>query len=299
VARQPAHVHGIFNIDKPAGMTSHDVVDAVRRLVGQRQVGHAGTLDPLATGVLVVCLGNATRLIEFMVGHDKEYRVTIRLGVETDTYDAEGAVVRESPVPSLTQEQLRHVLARFVGEIEQRPPRYAAVRHRGKRLYEWARAGVQVEPELRRVTVYALELEAWTPPDLTLRVVCSAGTYVRSLAHDLGRALGTGGHVRSLRRLASGPFRVESAVPLSQLLTAEDWRRHLLPVDAGLVDIAVLQLDPEQAEAVRHGRPISADAPGPADGVWRRGYAEGRLLAMLQWDAKTALWWPRKVLMEA
>ncbi len=294
--RRPSRVHGIFNIDKPTGMTSHDVVDAVRRLVRERRVGHAGTLDPLATGVLVVCVGQATRLIEFMVGHPKEYRVVVRLGITTDTYDADGRVLEERPVPPLSTAEVEKVLARFRGEIEQVPPRYAAIRHKGKRLYEWAREGVEVEPKPRRVTIHELVLEAWDPPDLTLRVRCSAGTYVRSLAHDIGQALGTGGHVTALRRLASGPFRVEDAVPLETLLHTSDWQAYLWPVDAGLVDIPVVELDPTQAEAVRHGRALHALPPGQQDGEWRRAYAGGQFLAMLQWNAARRVWQPRKVL---
>lgn len=278
-------------------MTSHDVVDAVRRLIGQRRVGHAGTLDPLATGVLVVCVGKATRLVEFMVGHDKVYRVTVRLGVETDTYDAEGQAVAEHPVPPLTRGEIVQVLTRFQGHLEQVPPRYAAVRHKGKRLYEWAREGVEVRVKPRQVRVYALELEDWRPPDLTLRVTCSAGTYIRSLAHDIGQAMGTGGYVRALRRLASGPFRAEEAVPLDALFEAPDWRGFLQPVDAGLVNIPVLDLTETQVEAVRQGRPLHGLPPGDKKGVWRRGYAEGQLVVMLQWDAGRYVWWPRKVLL--
>lgn len=294
MARQREHVHGIFNIDKPAGMTSHDVVDAIRRLVRLRRVGHAGTLDPLATGVLVVCVGSATRLVEYMVGHDKEYRVTVRLGVETDTYDAEGAVVAKRPVPPLTTDEIEAVLARFRGIIEQTPPRYSAIRRGGKRLYELAREGVQVDVPARRVTIYSLILEAWQPPDLTLRVVCSAGTYVRSLAHDIGQALGTGGHVVALRRLRSGPFRVEEAVPLETLLTADNWRAYLLPPDAGLSDWPRLDLSPAQAEDVRHGR-FLRDVPPVPGATWARAYVGNRFLAVLQWDAERRLWRPKKV----
>ncbi len=293
--KRAARVHGVFNIDKPGGMTSHDVVDAVRRLVHERRVGHAGTLDPMATGVLVVCVGQATRLIEFMVGHTKVYRFTIRLGEETDTYDAEGRVIRQMPVPPLTPERIRTTLQQFLGDIEQIPPRYAAVRYKGKRLYEWARAGIDVQPEPRRVTIYALELEAWSSPHLTLRVTCGAGTYVRSLAHDISQALGTVGHVVALRRLASGPFHVEDAVPLDTLLQAPDWRVYLLPMDIGLVDIPVVELTPVQVEDVRHGRPVRALAPGKQPGEWRRAYGNGELIAMLQWDTERHQWRPRKV----
>ncbi len=294
MGRRHAHTHGIFNIDKPQGLTSHDVVDTVRKLVRQRRVGHAGTLDPLATGVLVVCVGNATRLVEYMVGHDKVYRVTVRLGIETDTYDAEGQVIAEKPVPPLTPEDIERVLTRFRGEIDQVPPKFSAIRHKGRRLYNLARAGEEVETPRRHVTIYELTLEAWNPPDLTLRVACSAGTYVRSLAHDIGQALGTGGHVVALRRLRSGPFRVEEAVPLETLLNAADWRAYLLPPDAGLVHWPRIVLTPEQAEAVSHGRPISLTPPAPPS-TWARAYVDGKFIAVLQWDEKQHRWQPRKV----
>jgi len=275
-------------------MTSHDVVNAVRRRTHERRVGHAGTLDPLATGVLVVCVGQATRLIEFMVGHPKVYRFTVRLGEETDTYDAEGTVVAHAAVPPLDEEVIRRVLSRFVGTFDQVPPRYAAIRYRGRRLYEWAREGVEVKPAPRPITIKTLVLESWSPPEMTLQVSCSAGTYVRSLAHDIAHALGTVGHVVALRRLASGPFRAEEAVPLTKLLDAPDWRRYLQPMDAGLVDIPVVELTPAQVEEVRHGRAVSG-ADAAAGGMWRRAYADGRLVAMLRWDAGQQCWRPRKV----
>ncbi len=289
-------VDGLFNIDKPRGLTSHDVVDVVRRLIGHRRVGHTGTLDPLATGVLVVAVGQATRLIEFMTGHDKEYRFTLRLGEETDTLDAEGEIVERAPVPPLDEETIRAVLRRFTGTIEQVPPAHAAIRHRGRRLYEWARMGRPVTPPPRRVHIYALDLEAWQPPELTLRVTCSAGTYVRALARDIARALNTRGHVTALRRLASGPFRVEDAVPLRVLESASDWRAYLLPVDAGLRHIPPVHLTPEQWAQVQHGRSPRGLPPGEEEGEWRRAYYNGRLVAMLRWDAARKRWHPKKVL---
>ncbi len=293
MSKRHPRVHGLFNIDKPSGMTSHDVVDAVRAIVRERRVGHAGTLDPLATGVLVVAVGQATRLIEFMMNHDKVYRVVIRLGVETTTYDAEGEVVTQVPLPRLTEADIERVLTAFRGRIRQIPPRYAAIRHRGKRLYEWAREGVEVTPKPREVTIYTLKLEAWTPPDLTLYVACSAGTYVRSLAHDIGQTLGVGGHVKALRRLASGPFRVEDAVPLD-VLRSGDWRAYLLPPDAGLQDIPRVDLTPEHARRVRHGGFVP-DLPISPGERWARAYVNGSFLAVLEWDPQRRVWRPRKV----
>ncbi len=293
MSKSRPRVHGFFNIDKPSGMTSHDVVDAIRRLVGERKVGHTGTLDPLATGVLVVAVGYATRLVEFMVHHDKTYRVVIRLGIETTTYDAEGEVVAEHPLPPLTVMDIERVLSRFRGSIRQRPPAYAAIRHRGKRLYEWAREGVQVHPKSRDVTIYELKLEAWEPPDVTLYVRCSAGTYIRSLAHDIGRALGTGGHVKALRRLSSGPFRIEDAVPLATL-QRENWRDFLLPLDVAVQDWPRVDLTSEQARRVRHGQ-FLADVQVFAEGEWARAYVDGRFVAVLRKDPARGVWRPKKV----
>ncbi len=295
MARRRPRVHGVLVIDKPAGMTSHDVVDVVRRVVHERRVGHAGTLDPMATGVLVVAVGDATRLVEFMKGHPKTYRFTVRLGVQTDTDDATGRVVAEAPVPPLDETALRQALARFEGEIEQVPPRYAAIRYRGKRLYEWAREGVEVQPPPRRVTIYRWALVAWEPPNLTLDVTCSAGTYIRALARDLAHALGTVGHVTALRRLASGPFREEDAVPLAELEAATDWQRYLRPPDAGLVDMPILEITPEQAQAMLHGRPLHGLPAGAENGAWARAYLQGHFIGLLQWDADHQAWRPRKV----
>ncbi len=295
MAKRQARVHGLFVIDKPSGITSHDVVDAIRRRIHERQVGHAGTLDPLATGVLVVVVGAATRLAEFMVGHPKTYRFTVRLGVQTDTDDATGQVVEERPVPSLSPEAIVRVLTTFEGTQEQIPPRYAAIRHQGKRLYEWAREGVTVDPPPRTVTIYRLTLLKWEPPELHLEVTCSAGTYVRALARDLAQALGTVGHVTALRRMASGPFRVEDAVPLTELLKASDWRRYLHPPDAGLVDIKIVDLTPEHAQAMLHGRLLHGLPPGDDDQAWARAYLHGHFIGMIQWDAQQHAWRPRKV----
>ncbi len=276
-------------------MTSHDVVDAIRRLVHERQVGHAGTLDPMATGVLIVAVGAATRLTEFMMGHPKTYQFTVRLGQQTDTDDATGRVIEQQPVPPLSSEDISRVLATFRGTIEQTPPQYAAIRHRGKRLYEWAREGIFVETSPRQVTIYTLTLIQWSPPDLELEVTCSAGTYVRALARDIARALSTVGHVTALRRTASGPFRIEDAVPLSELLQAKDWQRYLRPPDAGLVDMPIRELTPEHAQAMLHGRPLHGLPAAPPNQTWARAYLYGRFVGMIQWDAQQHTWRPRKV----
>lgn len=244
---------GLLLVDKPAGMTSHDVVDAVRRLAGQRDVGHAGTLDPLATGLLVVALGRALRLLEFMELHDKEYEAVVRLGIETDTDDAEGRATSERPVTAGLDE-IRAAAVRFVGEIEQVPPAYSAIKSGGQPLHRRARRGEAVAPAPRTVVVRSLDVEGFDGRDVRIRLRCGKGTYVRALARDLGRELGCGGHIAALRRTASGPFRIEDASPLAAPLA-------LRPADEALVDLPAVRLSPEDERRFLHGNATSAPAP--------------------------------------
>jgi tRNA pseudouridine55 synthase len=203
---------GILNIDKPAGRTSYSVVAAVKRLAGERRVGHAGTLDPDATGVLPVCLGQATRIIEFFTDTTKTYRAVIELGIATDTYDASGKITQRSDPSKIDRAMFESALVSFRGAIRQTPPMYSAVKQRGQPLYKLARAGVTVERKPRPVTVHRLELIAWQPPSATLEIECSKGTYIRSLAHELGQTLGCGAHLKNLMRTRSGIFDVKNSV---------------------------------------------------------------------------------------
>jgi tRNA pseudouridine55 synthase len=274
-------ISGILNIDKPAGMTSHDVVDRVRRLSGQRRVGHAGTLDPTATGVLVVCLGQATRVAEYLVASDKVYRAQIRLGVSTDTHDAEGQVTATAEVDVGEEEgwRIRKALTAFVGSIQQVPPMYSALKHKGVPLYKLARQGITVEREPRLVEIHDIELLDWTPPLLTIRMTCSPGTYVRALARDLGQKLGCGAHLQDLTRLTSGHFTLEKAVSL-EALAQGNWREFILPLDEALLDF----------------EPMVVDAQGPDSPGLRRAYSqEGEFIAILRYDPQTGHWQPKKV----
>ena len=246
---------GLLVVDKPRGMTSHDVVDRVRALAAQREAGHAGTLDPLATGVLVVALGKALKLLEFMEGHDKGYDVTVRLGQRTETDDAEGRVIAERPATS-TREQVESAAARFLGEIDQVPPSYSAVKQGGERLYAKARRGEAVEAKPRRVRVDAFVLVGFEPPVARFTVRCGKGTYVRSLARDLGEALGCGGHVTELRRTASGPFQLSDAAALEPPL-------ELLPMDTALMALPELRLSTQDARDFENGRIVGIRPPGP------------------------------------
>lgn len=253
---------GILNIDKPGGMTSHDVIQRIRRLTRIRRVGHAGTLDPLATGVLLVCVGRAARLVEYLVGHDKVYETAVRLGQTTNTYDAEGEVVRERPFAHVTPGQIEQTLTQFRGSIQQKPPLYSAIKKEGRPLYKLARAGIKVDLPPRDVTVYALELLAVDLPQIRLHVACSSGTYVRSLAYDLGEALGCGGHVMELRRTAVDDFTVATAVPLDDL-TETNWQDYLLASDTAVAHLPRLDLTAAETSQLQNGQrpPRPANQP--------------------------------------
>ena len=247
---------GVLCVDKPLGITSHDVVNRVRRLAGLRRVGHAGTLDPLATGVMLLCLGRSTRLVEYLVGHDKLYETTVRLGQTTTTYDAEGEIVAERPFTHLSLSQIQDALEPFRGDIQQQPPLYSAIKQGGQPLYKLARQGkTDVERPFRPVIIRELTLLGWEPPLLSLRIGCSSGTYIRSLGHDLGEALGCGGHLTGLRRLAVGDFGVEDAVPLDQLMP-ENVASFLLPADTAVRHLPRLDLSETAAADILQGKAI-------------------------------------------
>jgi len=251
----------------------------------------------MATGVLLVCVGWATRLSEYLVSGRKRYRARVRLGISTDTYDAEGQITDQCPVPAFSEEEIKTVLAAFRGEILQRPPIYSALKKDGEPLYKKARRGETVDVEPRSVIVYELQLQAWEPPFLVLDVLCSPGTYIRSLAHDLGQQLGTAAHLAELRRLASGRFRVEDAITLDQLAAAVeegDWFRLLIPPDAALLDFAAVRLNGDAARRLSHGQPVPC--PERPSTVMGRAYGpDGTLLAVVTYDPKAHLWRPRKV----
>lgn len=295
-------ISGILNVDKPAGITSHDVVDAVRRMVGQRKVGHAGTLDPMATGVLLVCLGQATRVAEYLMVGRKQYRATVELGMTTDTYDAEGEIVHSGGRTDFERSEIEAALAAFEGRLEQVPPMYSALKQKGTPLYRLARQGKAVERPARPVEIYTLELLDWTPPSLILEVTCSSGTYVRSLAHDLGQELGSGAYLGALVRLSSGRFRLEEAVSLERLEEAFQHgqeERYLMPLDEALLDWPALILGSDDARRVIHGQPIAGDCAAashePGEAGCRAYGPDGDFLAILTFQPTTGQWQPKKV----
>ncbi len=287
---------GLILIDKPQGMTSHDVVSRVRRAIGQKRVGHFGTLDPLATGLLLVAVGGATRLFPFYSRHDKTYGGEIRLGFSTDTYDAMGKPTSVERRDWPGRDVVAAAMNRFVGPSKQVPPAYSAKKLEGKPLYEWARADRPVQPKASPVNVYSFEMKSYSPPTVTFEARCSAGTYVRSLAHDLGQALACGAHLASLRRLSAGPYGIERAFSLNQvedLSRTDQNERFLLPLESLLPEFPKTILSAGAGLKLQKGRPIpaaeilrtfpadpAASQPPDAAPICRLFSPQGRFLAL-------------------
>ncbi len=257
-------IDGILLFDKPAGITSNQALQWVKHRYQAEKAGHTGSLDPLATGLLPMCLGEATKFSHYLLEADKVYATRLRLGQQTTTADAEGEVVRERVVPVLSQADFERVLSDFRGEIMQVPSMYSALKHEGKPLYEYARAGIEIERPARPVTIYRLEITAFEPPFVELEVSCSKGTYIRNLVEDIGEALGCGAHVTVLRRLAAGPFVLADAFSRDQVQQAENaggfdqLDAFLLPSWAGLADWPRVELSGTSAYYLRHGNPVQA-----------------------------------------
>ncbi len=297
-------ISGVLVVDKPVGLTSHDVVQIVRKGTNIRRAGHTGTLDPRASGVLVILVGPAVRLSEYVSASDKRYQAVIRLGASTDTYDADGRIISTSPVDKLSEVQFEEALQAFVGEIEQVPPPYSAVKVKGRKAYEMAREGEEIDLAPRRIKVYSLELLEWAPPEVVIDVYCSSGTYVRSLAHDLGEKLGCGAHLIGLRRTKSGRFTLRDAVPLRRLREAFDdgnWYQFLIPAAEALSDWPAIELTQDQVEAIRHGHRVPSDDASGDDATASnvemvRGVSDqGELVALLEFVPETNEWQPKKV----
>ncbi|MFA5835825.1 MAG: tRNA pseudouridine(55) synthase TruB [Bellilinea sp.] len=289
-------ISGVLVVDKPVGLTSHDVVQIIRRGTFIRRAGHTGTLDPRASGVLVVLLGPAVRLSEYVSASDKRYQAVIQLGKTTDTYDADGQVLTSNPVDNITEAQFEEALQQFVGEIEQVPPPYSAIKIKGRKAYEMARNGEEFDLQPRKINVYSLELLEWAPPEAVIDVYCSSGTYIRSLANDLGKVLGCGAHLVGLRRTKSGRFTLRDAVPLRKLREAFDdgtWSQYVIPAAEALSDWPSIELSEANVDAIRHGHRI----PGELGiGKMARGISEqGDLVALLEFDPASNEWQPKKV----
>lgn len=292
-----SNISGVLVIDKPVGMTSHDVVQQVRFGTKIRRAGHTGTLDPRASGVLVVLVGPAVRLSEFVSASNKRYQAVLRFGITTSTYDTEGEITSRAPV-DISYEELEEALGTFVGEFEQIPPIFSAIKVDGRKAYDIAREGETVELEPRLITVHSLELLDWDPPEAVIDIHCSSGTYIRSLASDLGQKLGCGATLVGLRRTRNGQFGLRDAVSLSKLQEAfrnGDWYKYLIPAAEALGDWYTVELTFEQVDSVRHGHRI----PAPevvAPGLMGRAISEeGDLVALIEYDAEANEWQPRKV----
>ena len=294
---------GILNINKPRGMTSFAIVSLVRRLTGIRRVGHAGTLDPIADGVLPVCLGSATRIVEYLVSEPKSYRAVIRLGEATDTYDSEGAVTATGDPSAVTREQVEARLREFVGEIDQLPPMYSAVKFAGQPLYRYARAGKEAPRQARRVSIYRLELRRFEPPLVEIELEVGRGAYVRTLAYDLGERLGCQAHLSELTRLRSGPFRVEDSLSPEQLEAAAKagtWEELLAPADRVLEAWYAALLAERHSRDVRQGRTVVLEPAGPQlqylppDTLCRAYSESGDFLAILRYRGADT-WHPERV----
>lgn len=289
--------YGLLLVDKPIGPTSHKVVSIVRSGTQIRKVGHAGTLDPRASGLLVLCLGPATRLSEFLSTSDKQYQAQIRFGQATETYDAEGEYTIEAGLVPPRQ-AIETAMEGFRGEIEQVPPPYSAIKVQGRKAYEIAREGKKVDLEPRRVTIHQFEILAYDPPEITVMVECSAGTYIRSLANDLGLALETGAHLTGLRRLRAGPFKISEAVALAVLegaMADGSWRSYMRPAVEALPDLPIVELLPEQVTRVQNGLRIDRDSE--TGDLARAIDPDGELIAILESVEDGQLWHPRKVLL--
>ena len=297
-------VDGILVLNKPQGVTSMDMVRMAKRVTRVKRVGHAGTLDPIATGLLPICFGQATRLMEHLVDGRKVYRAAFTLGAATDTYDALGEVTDRGDASGVTREDVEALLPGFTGAITQQPPMYSAVKHEGKRLYDLAREGVEVERPARDVVVHSIDILGWNPasvelPTVELEVACGRGFYMRTLAHDLGVALGCYAHLSALTRTSAGPFTLEDAHEPDELEEAgEEWRELLEPPDAALTGLEAIVMEPAAERHLRNGQAVSV----PAAGVYakhleeRRAYsASGLFLGIVRFSRPDSLWQPQKV----
>lgn len=276
-------IHGIVLLDKPAGISSNRALQRVRGIFQARKAGHTGSLDPFATGMLPICLGEASKTAAFMLEAGKHYHAAAHMGEATTTGDIEGDVIQQCPLPELDTENLKQILQQFVGKIEQVPPMYSALKHNGKPLYEYARAGIEIDRPARTVTIHRIALIGWQPPNLTFDVHCSKGTYIRTLAEDIAKTVGSCAHLVKLRRMVVEPFDafpMQTLEQLQQALDDETLHDFLLPVDIGLVDWPRVDLDSDQQEKFKHGNQFEWSCGGSNAGKVRVYGLEGDLLGL-------------------
>lgn len=292
-------LHGYLVVDKPAGWTSHDVVGRIRRLTGERKVGHAGTLDPAATGVLPVAIGTATRSLEFLSDSSKTYLAEITFGITTDSFDADGTVTAVCSPDELDAELITAGLEAFRGPILQVPPMHSAIKIGGRRLYELARKGEEIEREPRAVVIHEARLLAWDPPVATVCIDCSKGTYIRSIAHDLGQRLGVGAYLSNLVRVRTGSFDLSDAWTIGELEQTDlisEWERVAVHPDAGASDVDALIINENRSVDWSHGKPLA----GTGTSGWVRVYDEaGNWRGIALGVPESGLWQPHKVVTDA
>jgi tRNA pseudouridine55 synthase len=291
---------GIININKPAGITSFAAVDKVKKLTREKHVGHAGTLDPDATGVLPIAFGQATRLIEYLSDSSKVYRTIIELGVATDTYDGSGEILSRKDPMGIETSMVNAALATFEGVIQQVPPMFSALRHNGERLYNMARAGIEIERPPREVHIYRIGLVEFQNPFVIVDIECGKGTYIRSIASDLGEKLGCGAYMKELIRSRVGPFEIADAVSIETLAEACSygfWERYIYAPDTVLFQLPSAVIDWDKEDAVRKGQKITLDTvTPPADLESLRVYSpDGRFIGIVRYDAALSVWRPEKV----
>jgi tRNA pseudouridine55 synthase len=292
-------VDGIINAIKPHGMSSFAMVSLVRRVSGERRVGHAGTLDKPATGVLPICIGKATRVVEFLTAGRKVYRAKVKLGIVTDTYDGEGSIIEERDWSSIDKNQLERLLPSFIGTIKQVPPMYSALKRDGKPLHRLARAGVEIERKPRDIDIYSIDILDWQPPYFTIDVECGKGTYIRSLAYDIGQTLGCGAHLANLIRTRNGIFDMAGGLTVDQIeevFSTGNWQDVLHPLDSVLGHMSPATVDSDTQKNIKNGISIELEVENPLDDQWCRVYSEdGRFIALLKYDQSEGKWHPSKV----
>jgi tRNA pseudouridine55 synthase len=292
-------IDGILNINKPEGKTSFKVVAWLKHLTGEKHVGHAGTLDPIATGVLPICFGQATRVTQFLTDSIKTYLAEIELGITTDTFDRQGEIIERGDPGGITMTQIEEALTNFQGVINQVPPVYSALKHQGRRYYELARAGIPIKLKPRQVEIINLALLNYQPPLITINVDCSKGTYIRSLAHDVGQYLGCGAHLKNLTRLRCGPFCIDDALSLPQVEDAfhkYTWRELLHHVDSPLSNWKAIIVDQRNELVIRNGCSLPLEETFLSSAKYCRAYnLDGHFIAVLHFIPEKKLWHPEKV----
>lgn len=292
-------INGILNVNKPEGGTSFRIVSWLRRLSGEKCVGHAGTLDPMATGVLPICFGQATRIVQFLGDYPKTYLAVIELGAISNTFDREGQITRVKNPSTITQAQIEQALLAFKGSIEQVPPRYSALKFEGKPYYALAREGIHLEPKPRPVTIFSINLIEYNIPYFAIKVTCSKGTYIRSLAHDLGKYLECGAYLKNLTRTQYGPLCIDDALPVSEIkciFHRGKWNEYLYPVDTPLLNWQAIIVNEAEELAIRNGKPISLDSHHQLGEGYCRAYSQkGIFLALLRFLTEQSQWHPDKV----